>query len=765
MTVTANLGFPRLGVRRELKWALERAWRSGDHAELRAVAAELRARHWKLQVDRGIERVPVGDFSLYDHMLDAAVALGAVPQRFGTDGFDVLTDEGLERYFLMARGGDVGGVAVTPLEMTKWFDTNYHQLVPELRPDQPFRAHPARLVSELEEAHGAGVPARVALVGPITFLARSKRTDGGDPIELVDALVAAQVELVDALRAAGAPAFCFDESLLVTDLSPTARAAFPEAYARIREAAGDAEVTVAASFGALGPNLDVAMGLPVDFVHIDLVRGPGRLDEVMAARPEGLGLSLGVVDGRNIWRSDLDPVIDTVRRAVERLGPEQVQVAPSCSLLHLPVDLSAEDAMDPRLRSWLAFATERLDELRIIAAVVDGDEGSVAAELADNRAAAASRRSSTRVHDPAVGARVAAITPAMARRHSPYATRARRQHDELALPVFPTTTIGSFPQTPEIRRLRKRHRDGDIDRATYDAELRAAIADTVAFQERLGLDVLVHGEFERTDMVEYFGDRLEGFATTVNGWVQSYGSRGVKPPIIFGDIRRPSPMTVEWITYAASLTNKPMKAMLTGPVTILQWSFVRDDQPEAITANQVALALRDEVDDLVAAGIRIIQIDEPALREGLPLRAADRAAYLDWATEAFRLSAGSAPDEVQVHTHMCYADFGDIIDAIVDLDADVISMEASRSAMELLDDFVARDYPNEIGPGIWDIHSPRVPDDAELDALLTRAVERFGAERLWVNPDCGLKTRGWEETTASLEHLVAAAHRARSRLR
>ncbi len=761
MVTTANLGFPRFGAARELKWALEAAWRSGDHHELRATAAELRARHWALQVERGISRVPVGDFALYDHMLDAALSVGAVPERFGGRAFDPVDDAGLTRAFAMARGGDLDGTEVAPLEMTKWFDTNYHQLVPELAPDQIFEARPALFTDQLAEALALGVPARMALVGPVTFLGRSKRTDGGDPFELVDGLVAAYADLVAALRAAGAEAFAFDETLLVTDLAEPARAAFAAAYGAIRAAAGDAEVTLSAPFGALGPNTDLAFGLPVDLVHVDLVRGADQLDAVLAARPDGVGLSLGVVDGRNVWRSDLDTVLQRVRPVVEGLGAAAVQIAPSCSLLHLPVDLSAEDAMDPELRSWLAFATERLDELQIVAGVLAGDD-SIDDALAENRAAAASRRASTRVHNPAVAERLAGLTPEASRRNSPYRRRAERQAAELGLPELPTTTIGSFPQTAEIRNLRRQFRAGEIDRDAYEAGLRTAIAEVIRLQEDLGLDVLVHGEFERTDMVEYFGAHLEGFATTAHGWVQSYGSRGVKPPILFGDIVRRGPMTLDWTTYAAGLTDKPVKAMLTGPVTILEWSFVRDDQPEATTAAQVALALRDEVDDLVDAGIRIVQIDEPALREGLPLRRGDQASYLDWATEAFRIAAGSAPDEVQIHTHMCYADFGDIIDAIVALDADVISMEASRSAMELLDDF--GDYPNEIGPGIWDIHSPRVPGPEELDDLLGRAIAKLGATRLWVNPDCGLKTRDWPETEASLANLVAAAKRARAGL-
>lgn len=765
MTVTANLGFPRMGVGRELKWALEAAWRGGTYEELRSTAAELRTRHWQLQSSRGIERVPVGDFSLYDHMLDATLAVGAVPERFGGQPFDAeSSDDELARAFVMARGGLLDGSERAPLEMTKWFDTNYHQLVPELAPDQRFEARPARLLAHLAEAQAQAVASRVVLVGPLTFLGRSKRTDGGSPIDLIDRLTPAYAELVATLRAAGATALQLDEPILVTDLSDATLAALPRVYAAIREAAGEAEITAATYFGSLGRSIDVATALPVDFLHIDLVRGHEQLDDVLAARPAQLGLSLGVVDGRNVWRSDLDHRIAQVQRVVRAIGADRVHIAPSCSLLHLPVDLSGEAELDPEVRSWLAFATERLEEVRVIADAVDGHNERVDHDLADRRAALGGRRSSNRVHRDDVAARLAAITPEMAARPSPASERRAAQAAALHLPALPTTTIGSFPQTREIRDLRLGFRRGELDEATYDAGLRAATEACIREQELLGLDVLVHGEFERTDMVEYFGGQLEGFVTTANGWVQSYGSRCVKPPVLFGDVVRDAPMTVEWSTYAASLTDKPMKGMLTGPVTILCWSFVRDDQPWRHTARQVALALRDEVTDLVAAGIPIIQIDEPALREGLPLRTADQAEYLEWATESFRLAAGAAPDTVQIHTHMCYAEFGEILDAVVALDADVISMEASRSQMELLDDFVAHGYPNEVGPGIWDIHSPRVPSPDELDDLLRRAKAAIGTERLWINPDCGLKTRGWDETRASLTHLVAAARRARAQL-
>ena len=768
MVVTANLGFPRLGVDRALKFALERHWRGDDPgaADLRATAAELRARHWRLQAERGIERVPVGDFSLYDHVLDTAVTVGAVPARFGGEPFDPWAGdpEALDRYFALARGG----AGQPALEMTKWFDTNYHYLVPELAPGQRFAYASRRLVAELREAQALGVPARAVMLGPVTFLRLAKRDDGGDPLDLLGALVPAYEELLADVAAAGATAVQFDEPLLALDLDTAAAAAYGRAYPSLRAAAPGVELAVATYFGDLGDNTVTALDLPVDVLHVDLVRAPDQLDALAERTPAGLTLSLGLVDGRNIWRSDLAALIETGRRTVGRVGAERVQVAPSCSLLHLPVSLAGEEGgpLDAELRSWLAFATERLDEVAVLGqALADDTAGPVGEALAANAAALASRRASTRVRRPDVRQRLAGLTPEMARRVTPHAERRVAQHKVLDLPVLPTTTIGSFPQTAEVRRVRARHRKGEVSAADYEAAIEAEIAACVRRQEDLGLDLLVHGEFERTDMVEYFGEKLDGFATSANGWVQSYGSRGVKPPILFGDVARPAPMTVRWAKYAAGLTDKPMKGMLTGPVTILAWSFVRDDQPEADTARQVALALRDEVADLEAAGLHAIQVDEPALRETLPLRQADRPGYLAWAAEAFRLATSGVVDDVQVHTHMCYAEFGDIMDAIVALDADVISMEASRSRMALLDELAGVGYPNEIGPGVWDIHSPRVPSQDEIEDLLERALAVFGPEQLWVNPDCGLKTRGWPEVTESLTHMVAAARRAGERLR
>jgi 5-methyltetrahydropteroyltriglutamate--homocysteine methyltransferase len=759
MITTANLGFPRMGVDRELKWALERYWRGQTHAAaLTAVAQELRGRHWQLQAERGIARIPSGDFSYYDHVLDTAVTVGAVPARFGA-AFDASNDEpsALAQYFLMARGGP----DVPALELTKWFDTNYHYLVPELAPDQTFSYASPRTRVHFREAAALGIATRPVVLGPVSFLRLAKRTDDGATVELLDSLLPTYEAWIADLVAAGATALQLDEPVLVLDLDESERAGLRRAYERIRVAAGSVELTIASYFGSLGVNLDVAVSLPIDVLHVDLVRSPGQLGEVVAAAPPSLSLSLGVVDGRNIWRSDLATLAQQLGGPIEQLGAERVHLAPSCSLLYLPVDTAREEGEDTELVSWLAFAVQRLDEVALLARALDDDEVALH-DIASSAAAFEARIVSPRVRRADVQARLAAITARDAQRETPYVQRAEKQHIRFGLPMLPTTTIGSFPQTAEVRRLRASYRSGEIDEATYESGLERETEACVRKQEALGLDVLVHGEFERADMVEYFGEKLDGFGTTTHGWVQSYGSRCVKPPVLFGDVARPAPMTLRWTEFAAGLTDRPMKGMLTGPVTILQWSFVRDDQPESTTARQVALALRDEVVDLEQAGIGVIQIDEPALREGLPLRRADWPAYLGWATEAFRLSSSGVRDDTQIHTHMCYAEFGAIMDAIIALDADVISMEASRSGMELIEELHAAHYPNEVGPGVWDIHSPRVPSGHEIDELLAMALAALGPDRLWVNPDCGLKTRGWPEVEASLTEMVAAAARART---
>ncbi len=746
MTKSANLGFPRIGAKRELKFAVESFWRGETGAEaLEAAAAGLRDTHWKLQAEAGADIVPTGDFSLYDQVLDMAVLLGAVPARFSAL-------EGLARYFAMARGAD----GVPAMEMTKWFDTNYHYIVPELAADQAFALSGDAPVRQYREARALGLNARPVVIGPVTFLSLSKPAEGADfdPVSLIEAVLPAYEALLASLRDAGAEWVQIDEPVLATDLSQAQRAAFETAYERLSRTGPRLMLT--SYFGPLADNLDLAILAGTAGLHLDLVRGAGDLDPALERLRPGQRLSLGVVDGRNVWRTDLDRAYSPVRRAAEALGPDRIEIAPSCSLLHSPVDLDREDGLDDELKSWLAFAVQKLGEVKALALAAAGDPGSAPA-FGDSRAAAASRRASPRLNDPAVRRRLAETGPGHHRRRSAYPERRPAQARRLGLPAFPTTTIGSFPQTAEVRQARAANRRGEMDDAAYDAFLKDETRRTIALQERLGLDMLVHGEYERTDMVEHFGQLLEGFAFTRHGWVQSYGSRCVKPPLIYGDVSRPKAMTVAWARFAQGCSDRPVKGMLTGPVTILQWSFVRDDQPRDETCRQIALAIRDEVADLEAAGIAAIQIDEPALREGLPLRRDGHKAYLDQAVACFRLSAAVVADETQIHTHMCYSEFNEIIEAIAALDADVISVEASRSRMELLDAFVDFDFPNEIGPGVWDIHSPRVPSAEEMAELLAKAAERLDPARLWVNPDCGLKTRGWPEVEAAIANMVAAA--------
>ncbi|RRN56329.1 5-methyltetrahydropteroyltriglutamate--homocysteine S-methyltransferase [Pseudoxanthomonas sp. SGNA-20] len=752
MTLTTNLGFPRIGPRRELKRALEAHWRGELPAtQLLDTARELRARHWRLQREAGIDLPPSNDFSLYDQVLDTALLFDAIPRRYRA----VVEAAPLAGYFAMARGLQRPGIDLHALEMTKWFDTNYHYLVPELEAGQDFALRGDTPVAQYLEARRLGIETRPVLIGPVTFLWLSKTVDGSDRFALLDRLVPAYVQLLEKLHAAGAGWVQVDEPALVLDLPEPVRDACRRAYAAL--AAGPRpKLMLASYFGALGDNLQLAASLPVDGLHLDLVRAPEQLEAALDALPPGRMLSLGLVDGRNVWRTRLDNALLLARYARTRLGADNVCLAPSCSLLHVPVDLDAENGLDPELRSWLSFAKQKLGEIRVLADALDGHPGAEAA-LEDARLRHASRRASTRVHRPEVAQRLATISPALAQRGSPYPARRQAQQAALALPPYPTTTIGSFPQTRQVREARAKFKSGKLEGAAYEAFLEAQTEQCVRFQEQVGIDVLVHGEFERNDMVEYFGEQLDGFAFTRLGWVQSYGSRCVKPPVIFGDVARPAPMTVRWARYAQSLTSRPVKGMLTGPVTLMQWSFVRDDQPRADTCRQIALALRDEVLDLEAAGIRVIQIDEPALREGLPLRRAHWDAYLEWAVECFRLCASGVDDATQIHTHMCYAEFNDIIQAVAAMDADVISIETSRSRMELLDAFARFRYPNQIGPGVYDIHSPRIPTTAEMVELLGKAREVLAPDQLWVNPDCGLKTRGWEETDLALRRMVEAA--------
>jgi 5-methyltetrahydropteroyltriglutamate--homocysteine methyltransferase len=753
MSLVHTLGFPRIGPQRELKRALERHWCGElDEAGLRAAGAALRRDAWRRQVEAGLDLVSVGDFSWYDQILDFSVLLGVVPERFGSVDGPVP----LETYFRMARGrGSSDSADVPACEMTKWFDTNYHYLVPEFTAGQSFQLRGSELFEQAAEARALGYRVKAVIPGPLTYLWLGK--SAGTPFDrlgLLDRLLPVYGEILTRLAAQGVEWVQLDEPILVLDLPQSWCDAFESAYTRLQ--VPGLHRMVATYFGGLDARLGLACRLPVDGLHVDLVRAPEQLDAVLDRLPAYKVLSAGVVDGRNVWRTDPDPVLERLRPARERLG-ERLWLAPSCSLLHVPVDLDAETALDPELREWFAFAVQKLDELAVLRRALLEGEHAVSQEIEAARRAVWERRRSARIHRPAVEQRLAGVTDAWARRASPYAKRCEAQRRRLALPEFPTTTIGSFPQTAEIRRARRDFRRGVLDADAYRERMREEIARVIARQEALGLDVLVHGEPERTDMVEYFGEMLDGFALTQNGWVQSYGSRCVRPPILYGDVQRRGPMTVEWIAYAQSLTARPVKGMLTGPVTLLQWSFVRDDQPRERTCTQLALALRDEVADLESAGIPIIQIDEPAFREGLPLRGAERPAYLDWAARCFRIASSGVRDETQIHTHMCYAEFNDILEAIAALDADVITIETSRSRMELLEAFRDFEYPNEIGPGVFDIHSPRVPPVEEMSALLEKAARLIPPQRLWVNPDCGLKTRAWPEVEAALANLVRAA--------
>ncbi|MCB4771035.1 5-methyltetrahydropteroyltriglutamate--homocysteine S-methyltransferase [Ancylobacter sp. Lp-2] len=773
MVPVSTLGTPRIGLRRELKAALESYW-SGkiDQAALLDIAARLRAANWARQKALGVTNIPSNDFSLYDHVLDTAVMVGAIPEAYGwTDG-----PVPLDTYFAMARGsqGDavcehghahVHGEGVPALEMTKWFDTNYHYMVPEFVAGQRFTLASSKAVDEYREAKVLGYDTRPVLLGPVTFLRLGKAKDTGlDPLSLLGDLLPVYVETLRRLSASGAEWVQMDEPCLVTDLDDAARAALREAYGFFAHALPKLKIMLTSYFGGLGDNLDTALALPVAGLHLDLARAPEQLAEVSTKARAGLALSLGVIDGRNVWRADLSKLLAALEPVVRKRGTDHVEIAPSCSLLHVPIDLAQETALDPDVKSWLAFAVQKMEELTTLATAVSGHRQAVADKLAASSAAAEARRMSLKVHNPAVAERLAAVTPEMVRRASPFAERVRVQRERLRVPTFPTTTIGSFPQTPEVRKARAAHGRGEVSDAAYDAFLREETAATIRWQEEIGLDVLVHGEFERNDMVQYFGEQLEGFAFTRHGWVQSYGSRYVRPPVLFGDVARPQPMTVEWWRYAQSITRRPMKGMLTGPVTILNWSFVRDDVPRSLACRQIALAIRDEVTDLEAAGAMMIQIDEAAIREGLPLRRADWDAYLGWAVESFRLCAAGVRDATQIHTHMCYSEFNDIIAAIGAMDADVISIETSRSKMELLDAFVSYRYPNEIGPGVYDIHSPRVPTVDEIAELLAKATRLLAPEQIWVNPDCGLKTRKWEEVRPALINMVAAANRLRGDL-
>ncbi|MDD4932487.1 MAG: 5-methyltetrahydropteroyltriglutamate--homocysteine S-methyltransferase [Methylacidiphilaceae bacterium] len=762
---THNLGYPRIGPNRELKRALESYWKGDSSLDaLLQTASDLRRQAWTRQKAAGMRWIPTGDFSLYDHVLDTAALVGAVPLRFGSVDGEVSVDQ----LFAMARGllereHGHGSQGLAPMEMTKWFDTNYHYIVPELKPGQSFHLSSQKPFAEFLEARQAGFPAKPVLLGPISFLRLAKVEGNEDAAKLLPALLPVYQEILRRFAELGCEWLQIDEPALVLDLSPSFQEALTVAYRGLRSAAPKLKLLLTTYFGPLRDNLEAVFSLPVDAVHWDATRGGSELETVLSVIPASMILSLGVVDGRNVWRNNFSESLLSIERALAAIGQDRLWLAPSCSLLHVPVSLEGEKRLDPELRSWLAFAYEKLREVDLLARLALRDPASLPA-LEENRRTLESRRQSSRVHDPAVAQRMTAVGPLDLQRKSAYPARRKAQRGRNPLPLLPTTTIGSFPQTAEVRKARARWRAGGLTTAEYESFLEGEIRRVVDLQEEVGLDVLVHGEFERNDMVEYFGEQLAGFAFTEGGWVQSYGSRCTKPPIIFGDVSRPKPMTVRWSQFAQSLTRKPMKGMLTGPITILQWSFVRDDQPRATTARQIALAIRDEVADLEKAGLSAIQIDEPALREGLPLRRADWPDYLTWAVEAFRLSASVVEDSTTIHTHMCYSEFNDIIDAIAALDADVISIEASRSSMELLHAFVHFRYPNEIGPGVWDIHSPRIPSVEELVEGIRRALTVLPAAALWVNPDCGLKTRNAAEVVPSLRHMVEAARRVRKEL-
>ncbi|MBW0237129.1 5-methyltetrahydropteroyltriglutamate--homocysteine S-methyltransferase [Pseudomonas sp. D1HM] len=766
MALAHNLGFPRIGADRELKKALEAYWKGDiDQAALQNAGRELRAANWQMQKDAGIDLLPVGDFAWYDQVLAHSLTFGVIPERFaGT--LDPQRRPTLDTLFGMARGANqrccgAEHTAQHAQELTKWFDTNYHYLVPEFSADQRFELSWFELFEEVAEARALGHNIKPVIIGPLTYLWLGKaKGNAFDKLELLEDLLPVYGDILSRLAEQGVEWVQIDEPILSLDLPQAWKNAFERAYHILQYS--PLKKLVATYFSGLEDNLGLAVGLPVEGLHVDLVRAPDQLHAILDRLPTYKVLSLGLVNGRNVWRCDLENALAQLQEAEERFG-DNLWVAGSCSLLHSPVDLEREAGLDPELKSWLAFARQKCSEIAVLRDALNIPQApAVQQALAESQAVHQSREGSARIHKPAVQARIDAITEADSQRHSPFAARIEVQRERLNLPAFPTTTIGSFPQTASIRLARQSWKQGTLSVNDYTAAMHSEIRQAVQIQERLGLDVLVHGEAERNDMVEYFAEQLEGYVFTQYGWVQSYGSRCVKPAIIFGDVSRPKAMTVEWIKYAQGLTDKVMKGMLTGPVTMLMWSFPREDISRKVQAQQLALAIRDEVVDLEKAGIKIVQIDEAAFREGLPLRRAQWQDYLDWAVEAFRLCASGVADETQIHTHMCYSEFNDVIQSIAEMDADVITIETSRSDMELLEAFEAFDYPNDIGPGVYDIHSPRVPDTAEMVKLLSKAAQRISSERLWVNPDCGLKTRAWAETEAALINMVAAARQLRA---
>jgi 5-methyltetrahydropteroyltriglutamate--homocysteine methyltransferase len=759
--LTQNLGYPRIGSQRELKKICENYWADKTgYKNVLQVGKNIRHENWKLQKEAGIDVIPSNDFSFYDHVLDHSLTFGAIPKRYN----EVILKKGneeLDLYFAMARGYQKEGLDVVAMEMTKWFDTNYHYIVPEFYKDQPFKLFSTKIIDEFYEAKQLGITTKPVLIGPVSYLLLGKEKEAGfEKIDLIKNLLPVYIEILSRLDALNVEHVQFDEPFLTLDLTEKDKKAYEYVYKEIRKAFPRLKIVLATYFEGLGNNLALTTSLPVNVLHIDLVRAEDQLNNVLALLKEDTTLSLGLVDGRNIWKNDFEKSVSIINQAVEKRGLDKVWIAPSCSLIHSPVDLdneTNEKNLSAEIKQWLAYAKQKIAELATLKKLITNESpASTLQKLEENKIAIANRKVSKIIHNPAVKERVSALKEQDAERLSPFSARKIKQQ-ELNLPIYATTTIGSFPQTAEVRSWRAKLKNATFTVEEYDNLIALETEKAVKWQEEIDLDVLVHGEFERNDMVEYFGEQLDGFAFSKNGWVQSYGSRCVKPPIIFGDVSRPEPMTVKWTAYAQSLTSKYMKGMLTGPVTILQWSFVRNDQPRSETCTQIALAIRDEVCDLENAGIKIIQIDEPAIREGLPLRKADWQNYLNWAVKAFKISASGVKDDTQIHTHMCYSEFNDIIQNIADMDADVITIETSRSQMELLDAFADFKYPNEIGPGVYDIHSPRVPKREEMVQLLKKAKAVIPSAQLWVNPDCGLKTRGWDETKKALIEMVEAA--------
>ncbi|WP_297323593.1 5-methyltetrahydropteroyltriglutamate--homocysteine S-methyltransferase [uncultured Bartonella sp.] len=767
---SASLGFPQIGAKRELKTALEQFWKGLIlKDDLLKTASNLKKRHWKLQKEKGIAIIPSNDFSLYDHVLDIAIMVGATPADYAPDQEN---SDILEIYFAMARGRDHNhdcqcrkqGIEsdVPALEMTKWFDTNYHFIVPEITSKQIFKLQSTKVIEEFLEAKAEGIVTRPVLLGPVSFLLLAKcRDDDIEPLSLLTRLLPVYQSILAQLKSLGCKWVQIDEPVLVTDLNANQKCAFDYVYSILGNTENFPHIMLASYFGDVGDNIKTVLSLPVTGYHIDLVRGQNQLDAFVSQIRHNQKLSLGVIDGRNIWRSDLTCLIDWLKPVVEKLGTKRIEIAPSCSLLHVPIDLALETDLDEEIKSWLSFASQKLDEIHILCQSLSGELADVTDELIANKTAINVRKSAKRIYNHHVREHLFNLKNEKTARSSPYAQRHEKQKAILKLPPFPTTTIGSFPQSADVRKTRSDYTKGKIDKAAYENFISGRIREAIVWLEEVGLDVLVHGEFERNDMMQYFGEKLEGFAFTQHGWVQSYASRCVRPPIIYGDVSRPEAMTVKWWQTAQSFTSKFVKGMLTGPVTILNWSFVRNDQPREETCRQIALAMRAEVEDLEKAGAKIIQIDEAALREGLPLKEKDKDYYLGWAVECFRLCQNTVKDSTQIHTHMCYSEFNDIISAIADMDADVISIETSRSKIELLDVFKQFRYPNEIGPGVYDIHSPRVPSVAEILELLGYALQRLNAGQLWVNPDCGLKTRQWNEVKPAIENMVSAAKTSR----